>query len=95
MKSKARSESTRRLWADPEWRARATASMVTARKRMWETPEYRDGMIAMLRSPEKSAKQSQLMKTHWADPEWAAMMRAKQSIAARARRREASEGGAS
>ena len=70
----------KRLWADPEYRARITKACSERARQRWRNPAYRRQRLAALkawvRSPEGRARMSESNKQRAASPEWQAKQRA-------------------
>jgi hypothetical protein len=93
------SESIKRKWQDPEYRARQTASRAhasqlrsEAMKKNWADPDFRERTLAGLAKPEVRAKMavahSELMTEKWKDPEFRAKESKRRSEFAKSRQGE-------
>ena len=79
-----RSERTRRLWQDPEFREKMSVIMQDPdyRQRMseasrarWQEPEFREKMLAIKQSPEYRERVSQSVQDLWLDSEYRAQQK--------------------
>lgn len=88
----------KRRWSSPEaearWREAVSRAVSASNRLRWHDPATRPAMLAQARRATENsrASTSAWLLAHWADPEWDAAVRAKMSVAAKARRRrEAAE----
>jgi hypothetical protein len=90
------SESVKKRWEDPEYRAKQAAGRIASNakrseimKRQWQDPEVRAQRIAVMANPEVRAKMStshsRVMKENWQDPEYRVRQSERNSEIARTR----------